>query len=148
MQNREESTIVFFVQKVDEGVFETESIWCTKKGDNFIIDNIPFIAKRISLGDTIAAEFDDDDKQYYFDSFIEVSGNTTIRIFAYDEDSIVSTRKWLSEKECESEVLAERNIIAVNIPVEVIYTPIKAYLEDGEKAGKWTYEESCLAHNY
>lgn len=75
---------VFFVQQVNEDEYETESLWCKADGSNFIIDNIPFVAKRISLGDIIEVEYDDDDEQYYFEDFIENSGNSTVRIYLYN----------------------------------------------------------------
>ncbi|MCT3735615.1 DUF4265 domain-containing protein [Elizabethkingia anophelis] len=139
---------VFFVQKTGEEEFETESLWCIVDGDNFIVDNIPFIAKRVSLGDTIKVEFDEDDKQYYFDDFIASSGNTTVRIYFKNSNNIETVRNWLTENQCESEVLQARKIVAINIPKEVDYSPIKKYLDNGEDIGIWTYEESCLEHNY
>jgi hypothetical protein len=145
----EDSKRIFFVQKISEGEFETESIWCKQLGNNkFLIDNIPFIAKRISLGDIILAELDEDDNQYYFDDFVSTSGNSTVRIFTFSNEKIEDIRKWLDNKTCESEVLLSKGIIAVNIPKEIVYAPIKEFLEDGENKGKWTYEESCLEHEY
>lgn len=143
-----DSKKVFFVQEIQEGEYETESIWCNIDGDNFIIDNIPFIAKRISLGDTIKAEFDENENRYYFDDFVSTSGNTTVRIFFYNDDLIKSTREWLNNSGCESEVLPARSIVAVNIPKDVNYTPIRAFLEEGEQKDQWVYEESCLEHQY
>jgi hypothetical protein len=143
-----DSKKVFFVQEIQEGEYETESIWCNIDGDNFIIDNIPFIAKRISLGDTIKAEFDEDENRYYFDDFVSTSGNTTVRIFFYNDDLIKSTREWLNNSGCESEVLPARSIVAVNIPKDVNFTPIRAFLEEGEQKDQWVYEESCLEHQY
>ena len=139
---------VFFVQKVGNGEYETESIWCQVDGDNFIIDNIPFVAKRISLGDVIKAEFDQVEGRYYFEDFVSISGNTTVKIFVYHDAIIESTRKWLSNSGCESEVLQVRSIVAVNIPKSVSYIPIKAFFEMGEQKGQWVYEESCLVHDY
>lgn len=148
MKNKENNVKVAFVQKINEGEFETETIWCQRDGSYFMVDNIPFIAKRISLGDTIKAEYDDDDGMYYFDDFVKTSGNSTIRIFFYDDNEIESTREWLKNNNCESEVLPTRSVVAVNIPKITNYSPIRNYLDDGEKKGIWVYEESCLEHNY
>ncbi|MFH6942776.1 DUF4265 domain-containing protein [Flavobacterium sp. FlaQc-50] len=137
---------VAFVQKINEAEFETETIWCERDGENFVIDNIPFVAKRISLGDTIKAEYDEDEKMYYFDDFVKISGNSTIRIFFYDDNKIESTREWLNKNDCESEVLLVRSIVAVNIPQKVYYPVIRDFLEEGKKKGNWVYEESCLEH--
>ncbi|SHM45047.1 protein of unknown function [Chryseobacterium carnipullorum] len=146
MENR---TKVFFVQETAEKEYQTESLWCKSDGDNFIVDNIPFIAERISLGDTIEVEYDEDDKQYYFEDFVESSGNTTVRIFVYKdyENKIEETRQWFKENGCDSEVFLDRNIIAVNVPANISYRPIKQYLDEGE-GNVWSYEESCLEHEY
>ena len=146
--NKATSVKIGFVQKIGEGEFETETIWCEIDGENFIVDNIPFIAKRISLGDTIKAEYDTEDEMYYFDDFVKTSGNSTIRIFYDDYKFVESAREWLNKNNCESEGFLKRNIIAVNIPKEVDYKPIKAFLDDGEQNGNWSYEESCLEHEY
>jgi len=148
MEKELESVKVAFVQQINKDQYETETMWCDIDGDNFIIDNIPIIAKNISLGDIIKAEYDKDDERYYFESLVLASGNSTIRIFMYKDEELESAKKWLNEKGCESEILLQRNIIAVNIPKNIDYSPIKKYLEDGEGKGIWTYEESCLEHDY
>ncbi|GAT62159.1 DUF4265 domain-containing protein [Paludibacter jiangxiensis] len=139
---------VFFVQKNHEGDFETESIWCTRVDNGFQIDNIPIVAKRISLGDIITAEYDNDDKVYYFDDFVSVSGNTTVRLFFKDACLMENVRQILNKFGCESEVLVQRKIVAVNIPQNVEYKNIKHFLDKGENENKWVYEESCLCHEY
>ncbi|MFL9483448.1 DUF4265 domain-containing protein [Chitinophagaceae bacterium LWZ2-11] len=139
---------VFFVQQKSNGELETESLWCEKKDEYFVIDNIPFIAKRIALGDTIKTEFDESDGTFYFDDFVEVSGNSTIRIFFDEREKIEVTRRELERLGCESEVLLVRKIVAVNVPRDLDYRPVKSYLEHGEKNNLWTYEESCLSHEY
>jgi hypothetical protein len=112
------------------------------------VNNIPFIAKRISLGDTIKAEYDVDDSAYYFDDFVAVSGNSTIRIYYENENIVPETRNLLKRLGCDSEAFLSRNIIAVNVPKKTDYRPIKKYLDEGEKNRMWTYEESCLSHPY
>jgi uncharacterized protein YbaR (Trm112 family) len=59
---------VFFLKSMDEDTYETESLWCIKDGENYIIDNIPLIAPRISLGDTISAEYDKEEDALYFEA--------------------------------------------------------------------------------
>ena len=137
---------VFFVQKNASGEFETESLWCKKSGKYFIVDSIPFITKRIALGDIIKAEYDTGDKCYYFDDFISTSGNSTIQILLNDIQFIDKIREELNSFECESEVLLQLNIIAVNVPAQVNYLKIKQYLDFGEQKGLWVYGEICLSH--
>ena len=139
---------VFFVQETSKGGYETESLWCLKSGEFFIVDNIPFVAKRVALGDTIKAEYDEEDGAHYFDDFVNVSGNTTLRVYFNDTNLIDSVRKKLEELGCETEAFLARNLVAVNVPKNTEYKPIKQYLEEGERLGQWQYEESCLAHEY
>jgi hypothetical protein len=137
---------VLFLQKDNNGEIEIESIWCIKNGDYYVIDNIPFIAKRIALGDTIKVEYDNEEDAYYFDDFISVSGNTTVRLYFNDEKMIERTRKKLNNYNCASEVFLDRKIVAVNIPKYVEYSPIKEFFDKGEIQNIWVYEESCLSH--
>ncbi|MBG9376087.1 DUF4265 domain-containing protein [Panacibacter sp. DH6] len=140
---------IFFVQKINENEFEKESLWCIKRGDNYIIDNIPFIAKRISLGDTIKAEYDLEEGVYYFDDFVSVSGNSTVRLYFFKDVILIEdVRKYLNSLGCEGEIFLARKILAINVPSNIDYRVIKQYLDEGELQGKWQYEESCLAHEY
>jgi hypothetical protein len=139
---------VFFVQAIGEGQLETESLWCIKEGQIFEVNNIPFIARRIALGDKILAEFDPEEKVYYFDDFVDVSGNSTLRVYFSEPKLIDETVERLNSLGCESEILLQRQILAVNVPKNVDYLPIKHYLDEGENKKLWTYEESCLAHQY
>ena len=141
------SNRVFFVQAAENGEYETESLWCQKVENGYAVDNIPFIVKGISLGDVISLEFDEDDQQYYFEDLVSRSGNSTIRIVFFNRE-VDEVRDWLNKKNCESEVLLAKNLVAVNIPHDVDYLPIKQYLDKGEEAGIWSYEESCLVHEY
>ena len=134
------------MQGLSDNELETESWRCIKNGDNYIIDNIPFIAKRVSLGDTIKAEYDSDENAYYFDNFVSVSGNTTVRLYFSDETLIESVKKDLVNLGCEAEIFLARKILAVNVPQNISYKPIKEYLDE-ERLGKWEYEESRLAHD-
>lgn len=139
---------IFFVQDVGDGQFETESIWCKPQGEFYEIDNIPFIAKNVSLGDVVSVEYDEKDGVMYFQDFIAFSGNTTVRIYVYDASIIESTVKAIQQLGGETELFLKRSMIAVNVPKAVLYHPIKLYLDAGEKDHSWTYEESCFCHQY
>lgn len=149
MEEETKSIKVAFVQKIGDDEYETETMWCDiLDNNNYIIENIPVIAKNVSLGDIIEVEYDTDEERYYFESLVLASGNSTVRIFVYRDEDIEPAKKWLEENKYESEILRQRNIIAVNIPKHINYSPIKKYLDDGEAKEVWTYEESCLEHNY
>lgn len=61
---------------------------------------------------------------------------------------IENLRKELEELGCQSEAFVHRKLVAVNVPMNVDYHKIKEFLEKGESDRKWTYEESCLSHDY
>jgi hypothetical protein len=147
MERSGESQKILFVEKLGDEEYEIEGIWCLKDGENFVVDNIPFVARRISLGDTIKVEYDSDENAYYFDDFVKVSGNTTVRLYFQDVSIIEDTRSKLVVLGCESEIFLARKILAVNVPHDIKYKPIKNFLDEGERETKWIYEESCLAHD-
>lgn len=139
---------VLFVQSMGEDEYEIESLWCTQDGDNYVIDNIPFVAKNISSGDVIKVEYVEEENAYYFEEIVEPSGNSTIRVLVDDVELITSIRESLSSLGCESEAFLSRKLIAVNVPKDIDYRPIRTFLDKGEQDNKWEYQESCLAHEY
>src|SRR4051794_26711825 len=114
MERSSTSQKVLFVQKVGEDEYETEGIWCLKDGEDYVVDNIPFVANRVSLGDTIKAEYDANENAFYFDDFVKVSGNTTVRLYFEDQSIIEDTRSKLVELGCEGEIFLARKMLAVN----------------------------------
>jgi hypothetical protein len=139
---------VLFVQSMQDEQYEIESLWCIADGNNYVIDNIPFIAYNISYGDVIKVELVEKENAYYFEELIMASGNSTVRLLFDDIAQISSVRESLSLFGCESEAFLDRNLLAINILKDVDYLPLKLFLDDGERGGKWQYEESCLSHEY
>jgi Domain of unknown function (DUF4265) len=92
-------------------------------------------------------QYDADENAFYFGDFVKVSGNTTVRLYFQDINIIEDTRSKLVELGCEAEIFLARKILAVNVPSNIEYGPIKFFLDEGEQQRKWTYEESCLAHD-
>ncbi len=91
MERSSELQKILFIEKLSDDEHETEGIWCLREGDKYVVDNIPFVARRISLGDKIKAEYDADENVYYFDDFVKVSGNTTVRLYFQDISIIEDT---------------------------------------------------------
>ncbi|UPK67970.1 DUF4265 domain-containing protein [Chitinophaga filiformis] len=140
---------VHFLQALEGDEYHTETMWCNKDSENYILDNIPCIAKNISLSDIISVEYDQGDDKYYFDEFIEYSGNSTVRLVIEDEVFRREINKEFEETfGCKTTMLKEMNLLAVNIRKNVDYRPIKIFLQNGEDQGKWNYEESCLSDEH
>lgn len=142
---------VAFLQIINEETraYVTEHMWCIKEGDCYRLDNIPFVAKNISCEDIFAVEYDADENEYYFDYLMAVSGNSTLRVFLYNDSDVLPLKHELLDKYgCESEGYLEGKTLAVNVPKGINYKPVRDFLMQGEETGRWTFEESCLAHDY
>ncbi|MBK6840597.1 MAG: DUF4265 domain-containing protein [Bacteroidetes bacterium] len=100
----------------DEGTYKIESVWATKVGENYKIVNIPFFAKNLALGDIVSVEKDNGD--LYFDTLIEPSGNSVVRLMIFDENNVESVGADLVKLGCGWEGSHIKNLITVNIPKE------------------------------
>jgi hypothetical protein len=124
------------------GHVEIESIWALPEAGAFRVDNIPFYAKGIAVGDVVSAA--ERNGAHYFDRVLVPSGHSTIRILFSDDGIIQNTRNDLRSIGCESEISDIPTLIAVDIPPTVSYENLKLYLDKGEAEGKWEYQEACL----
>ncbi|PSL19889.1 DUF4265 domain-containing protein [Chitinophaga ginsengisoli] len=140
---------VNFLQSTGEDEYITETMWCRKSGDSYILDNIPCVAKNISLGDAISVEYDEGEEKFYFEDFIAYSGNSTLRLIIEDDQFRKEVRKVFEDSfKCACEVLAQMNTLAINIPKDQNYRLIKEYVNVGSSDGKWQYVESCLSDEH
>jgi hypothetical protein len=57
----------------EEGVTK-ESIWAIPVGENYKVDNIPFYAESIALGDIVSVK--EENGELKFDALIEASGHS------------------------------------------------------------------------
>lgn len=121
---------------------EVESLWATPHGDGYKLDNIPFYAKGVALDDVVSAK--EIDGCLYVEEVLEPSGHSTIRIWFSKEEAIDRVRDTLKSMGCESEVSDQPRLVAVDIPPDVSYETIRAYLDAGEADGRWDYQEACL----
>lgn len=124
---------------------EIESVWAVPVAGGYQIDNIPFYAREIALGDVVSAE-KDSDGMLCFDSLIQPSGHSTVRLwFAKGrEQDVALIRQSLREMGCASELSDLSRLIAVDVPPSVPYEKVRKFLDAGEKAGVFEYEEACL----
>lgn len=127
-----------------ENAEHIESMWVTKEGINYKIDNIPFYVLDFALDDVVSAK--EVNGELYVDSLISESGHSTIRVIFFNKTIIHQTRAELKLLGCDSEVSDRPDLIAIDIPPEVNYINIvKPYLNKGCLLDLWDYEEACLA---
>ena len=123
--------------------FEVESLWALKRDYGLELDNIPFYARGVALGDVVASRTDAEGA-LWFDGLIKASGHSTIRIWFTREEDVQPTRAALHALGCDSEVSNLPRLVAVDIPPAVPYDRVKTLLDEGETSGLFEYEEGCL----
>lgn len=119
-------------------------MWAEKlESDIYVIDNIPFYAKSVALGDKFICEYIEDrliPRQLY-----QESGNSTIRVVSNFEERVQEYREEFKKIGCQSELSELGVLFSLNIPFKTNYIEIKEFLELREKNGSWSYEVGCLS---
>ena len=136
-------TKIIFEQKDEDGDVVVESVWASKVAEGYRIENIPFRITDVSFHDIVEAKIVEG--ALLAIGVIEESGHSTVRVF-FTSDKLKETIDFLENQKCGIEPAPKIPLIAVTIPPFSDYTPIKAYLEEGEQKGFWEYEEGCIAH--
>jgi hypothetical protein len=135
---------VLLTYKTEDGNFQVESVWATKNDTYYQIDNIPFFAENIAYGDLVSVE--EDNGAMYFEDLIQASGHSTIQVIFFGESYVKEFQEAMEQFKCPWEGSHVPTLISVDIPKDVLYQPVKEYLQKGEDAGYWSYKEACLSH--
>jgi len=139
----------FYSDILDEHTVET--MWAEVVDDEkgyYKIDNIPFYVPVLASGDVVKAKYNDAEQMLTYVETIEHSGNSTIHVIIMDEELEIETLiKLFEELGCPSEGLNNR-YLAVEIPADVDYLPIKHKLQIMEEDEVMSYAETCLAANH
>ncbi len=129
-----------------------EWMWASRVSDStFKIDNSPFFAKGVSAGDIVAAE--QTSGGLVFRDLVQPSGHSTVRVVAIRGDRnegqvqalVAELRESLKALGCSTELSHLPNLFSVDIPPEVDYRSVSAFLSQKESEGILEYEEACLA---
>lgn len=137
--------IFFTLEQDDEGYppVGEESVWASKRDDGrFTIDNIPFFATAATLGDVVEAEEDEGVLRYK--TTVQHSGNSLIRVLCHKHADPKSAQEELEGLGCQTELLSEYRLIAVNVPPEVRLGDVQKLLARHREEGEWGYEEPLL----
>jgi hypothetical protein len=122
-----------------------EHVWAFDCGNGeFEIDNIPFFAKDISVGDIVSAHIKNTD--LIFEEMIKKSENSTIRVIMLKIAYKDVIRQKLSDLGCETEASHLPSLFSVDIPKEIPYKPVADFLDNESNNGILEYQESALRH--
>lgn len=150
VSNPEYVKIVFELLNAEDGYppVRSEGLWAVPQGDGgrFLLDNIPFYAKGVSSGDVIRAA-SNERGELIFQEVLEASGNSTFRVYIFDESQVQSVRDDLRSIGCPSELSEVSNLIAVEVPADRPIEPFLDYIVEAEETGKLEYQEATLRHD-
>jgi hypothetical protein len=120
-----------------------ENLWAVPVGEGlFRIDNIPFFAQSIALGDIVAAS--PEEGLLRFKGVVQPSGHSTVRLIIYDEPEVPKILEHFNQLGCESERSHIPGLIALDVPTSISWSVIQRELEAGHAQARWDYEEACL----
>ncbi len=119
----------------------SETLWATYLGEGtYRIDNIPFFANRVSLGDVIEAEMIDG--LATFARVRERGGHSTLRVVAFDAAAVPELRAAVHELGCATELSYLPKLISLDVPPSASLEALRKLLADGAEQGRWDYEEA------
>lgn len=147
MQNHPSSRKVVFDLDVDDGYppIASEGLWCTLiPNGTFRVDNIPFYVPGLALGDTVSAE--EVDGVLFGTGVVKQAGHSTVRIAFFDDSVVNEVRGTLQALGCTWESMKGGTFTTVDVPPEVVYADVIAFLAARAQADGLDYEESCIQH--
>lgn len=122
-----------------------ESLWVLPMGEGlFQVDNIPFFAWDLALGDVVAAE--PEEGAWRFKKVVRRSGHATLRLIIYDVAEVPAVIDRFSKLGCLSERSHIPGLIALDVPPSTPWSEVRRLLNEGEAEERWGHEEACLPH--
>ena len=141
--NTNNSVKINLVYEFEEQYF-IESVWAENIGANYKINNIPFLAPNVALGDIVSTVCDEEDGRLYFDELIKPSGHSVIQVVFFDLSSLDTICGHLEKLGCGWEVSHISELISIDIPNEEVYNYTIVYLTELEGNKIIDYREACL----
>ena len=137
--------VIFRLQKDSDGYppDDRESLWAYEVEPGlYSIDNVPFFARGISWGDVVSVERRGEG--LYFKELVRPSRHSVIRVIVYDSSHIAGMHDTLKAMNCDTEQSHLPSLLTVDCPPTADLQKIRAFLNQGEVDGRWTYEEASI----
>jgi hypothetical protein len=121
-----------------------ESLWAApdSKSSGYVIDNVPFFVRDVTIGDTVRVR--EEDGNHWFDGLVSRSQNSLIRVVFFDRTTVDEISEQLVALGCSTEFLREHNIMAVSVPFSTNLADVQAFLQAEVSAGRVDFEEPIL----
>lgn len=144
----QEPVIVCFALTPDEEGYPPvsyEDLWCLPVTEGwFVVDNIPFFARDISLGDEIRVA--EEDGKLRFKTMLRASRNSTLHVFVKRRELLDEIRNKIELFGCGVEVMEDIALLAISMPATADATEILEYLDDSDESGVLGFEESAVRY--
>jgi hypothetical protein len=115
---------------------------------HYKLDNIPFYAQSLAVGDLLEAEYDEDEQALVLADILEFSGHSTIQVVILDTSVETNTiRDIFHNLGCATEKQMER-YFAIDVPVNIDYKPIKQQLAELEAKEIISFAVACLSDQH
>ena len=122
-----------------------EYIWCSSTAQGtYVVDNIPFYARDVSLGDEIATDIADGEET--FKEVVRKSANTTVRVFVKDLANTQRYRGELNSLGCITELSEISGMFSVSMPPEAKVADALAFLDRASESHEIGFEESSVRY--
>jgi hypothetical protein len=138
---------VFFPLEQDENGYPPvtcEMIWCLPATGSYVVDNIPFYARDISLGDEVQTELRDG--ELWFVGLATPSKNTTVRGFARNGIFAPLLIPQLQAFGGVTEKMEGSDLVAISFSPSSDIAGALDYLDRETKVGNVAFEESSVRY--
>ncbi len=138
--------VVFRIAKDDDGYppEDVEALWGIRRADGIELDNIPFFAKGVALGDVVRVE-QAPDGALEFESVVRRGGHSTYRILLIEKQAEDPQHAMDELIALGLSVEEDAGLLAVDVPPEVSLDGIRQRLFEGIDSGRWEVEEAHRA---
>lgn len=139
--------VYFELEQDQEGYppVSSEFLWCLPTGrGTYIVDNIPFFVRDVSLEDEISAK--KAGRVLWFSGLLKKSRNSTVRVLLKKPDLTIMIREKLENLGCGSELMDDLSLIAITMPRESSIAEALAFLDQQCEYGNIGIEESAVRY--
>ena len=151
MHQGEELAHVIFPLEVNDGwpPVSAERVWAEPLGSNsYRIANAPWFVTGISEGDIVRAFPLTIDSHPVYSERLQWSGNYTVRVIPTKEGPLQGdvrpTLEAFKGLGVTGEIANAYRLVAITISADADLGRVKTLLMDGERDGRWHFEEGCI----
>mgnify|MGYP000855952140 FL=1 len=142
---------VRFALEPDEGGWppvNSEGLWALKVAEHlYKIDNVPWFVRNLAACDVVVAR-PDQEGVLWFEEKHQWGGHLTLRVVLHGAIDVAESLRLfidlLKPYGVSVEGIVQYGMAAVDVPPGVPLAALKALLVEGEKDGRWSFEEGLI----